>query len=165
MTKTININKPFPTADEREPMRIFPIGWRIPIGGFVPGDKEEWIVLEVARENGEHLMSQHRMHITRVQDTLSASAQEWQQRPTAPGTQGADEQVKIALLPQHFPRLCICALDQWRPVTESTLQQENPANPPRERPPHALCVCARLPISPCLRIQAENRESALTKVD
>ena len=54
---TININKPFPTADEREPMRIFPIGWRIPIGRFVPGDKEEWIVLQVNRENGEHLMA------------------------------------------------------------------------------------------------------------
>ena len=52
---TININKPFPTADEREPMRIFPIGWRIPIGRT--GDKEEWIVLEVARLTGEHLMA------------------------------------------------------------------------------------------------------------
>lgn len=51
MTQTININKPFPTADEREPMRIFPIGWRIPIRG------EEWIVLQVNRENGEHLMA------------------------------------------------------------------------------------------------------------
>ena len=51
MTQTININKPFPTADEREPMRFFPIGWRIPIRG------EEWIVLQVNRENGEHLMA------------------------------------------------------------------------------------------------------------
>jgi hypothetical protein len=55
MTKTININKPFPTADEREPMRIFPIGWRIPIGRT--GDKEEWIVLQVDRETGEHMMA------------------------------------------------------------------------------------------------------------
>ena len=51
MTQTININKPFPTADESEPMRFFPIGWRIPIRG------EEWIVLQVNRENGEHLMA------------------------------------------------------------------------------------------------------------
>ena len=52
---TININKPFPTADEREPMRIFPIGWRIPIGRT--GDKEEWVVLQVDRETGEHMMA------------------------------------------------------------------------------------------------------------
>ena len=52
---TININKPFPTATGREPMRFFPIGWRIPIGRT--GEKEEWVVLQVNRENGEHLMA------------------------------------------------------------------------------------------------------------
>ena len=39
------------TTTEREPITVFPIGWRIPIRG------EEWIVLQVNRENGEHLMA------------------------------------------------------------------------------------------------------------
>ena len=40
-----------PTTTDREPITVFPIGWRIPING------EEWIVLEVARLTGEHLMA------------------------------------------------------------------------------------------------------------
>ena len=39
------------TTTEREPITVFPIGWRIPING------EEWIVLQVARLTGEHLMA------------------------------------------------------------------------------------------------------------